>query len=193
MCAPQHLLWFCNIHSPPLLPLHPHSPPQPPLLAFLTEAACCGEMFALISLPCSSCAVCVHHWSKPIHHGHLCAPSSSSSTPLSSQPPKTAPHLADAFTSLPLTSLSVLNCLRHDPVLRSDVTRRSRDWCHLMLSCFIGSLLRISLLTKSSRKTFFPRLWYVISPSRLPRATVGAVLLSMPHSLPESISLPFLI
>lgn len=42
-------------------------------------------------------------------------------------PPQTAPHLADACVSLPLTSLKVLNCIRHGTVLRSDVTHCSGD------------------------------------------------------------------
>lgn len=40
--------------------------------------------------------------------------------------------------SLPLRWLSVLNCLRHDTVLRSDVTSCSRDEWHLML-CYYGT------------------------------------------------------
>lgn len=53
-----------------------------------------------------------------------------STSPLTAHPPhprQRAPHLADACVSLPLTSLSVLNRIRHGTVLRSDVTHCSGD------------------------------------------------------------------
>lgn len=88
--------------------------------------------------------------------------------PCTHRPLETRPQLADTLLFLPLRPLSVLNCLRHDPVLRSDVTVAQGTnviWCSAVLWNFCSRLASTDrkLHGRGKKRTFLPELLLILS------------------------------